>query len=95
MNLNRIYKLSPITPKPSKPVINSGAIEIFLNQILEPYESIIIRNPQLKNKIETIIMKYQFEFDTRETRSFLEEELKSCITDFIIDNRNKKIDKIL
>jgi len=73
----------------------SNQIEDFLNQILSPYESIIISNPQLRVQLESVTLKYQFEFDTQLTREQLERELKEYITNFIIDNRNKKIDQIL
>ena len=72
-----------------------NSIEFFLNQLLKPYESIIVLNPLLKKKIESIIMKYQFEFDTEKTRDQIEFELINYITDFIIENRNNKIDQII
>jgi hypothetical protein len=40
-------------------------------------------------------MKYQFEFDTDITRDRMKMEIEEYITDYIIENRNNKLDKIL
>ena len=79
----------------SNPNTSTSNIEIFLNQILKPYESAIIFNPELKRIIEEFVEETQWWFDTTENRNKLESELRELITNFIIENRNNKIDMIL
>lgn len=67
----------------------------YLNEILSPYEKIIMLDSDLRNQIEEIILKYQFEFDTNEVRGLLKYELEEYITDYIIERRNDKLNKIL
>lgn len=70
------------------------SVEDFLNKILNPYKSILITNKNLRYGIENIVTKYHFEFDTQQTRDNLEKDITDYITNFIVDERDEKINRI-
>ncbi len=64
-----------------------------LHHILSPYSQIIMRDEILKNNIQEIIDQYSMTFTNNLDLLFLtlEEEVK----EYIINNRNEKIDQII
>ena len=66
-----------------------------LNQILKPYEKIIISDNNLKSDLEDIIMEYRHEFDTQNNRKELKSKLENFISDYIINHRENTINEIL
>ena len=53
-----------------------------------------LSSEQIK-EIENLIFQYQFEFDTPETRIYIQELIDHLVHQYIADNRDKKIDIII
>lgn len=59
------------------------------------FEKWINENPELKEQIDELKLKWLFEFDTVENRKIMNSQFGDLITSYISKKRNDKIDSIL